>query len=133
MNIISLRLEPGQDLKGELEDLLERESISAGFVITCVGSLKRVKLRMAGAKPEEQDIREIVGHFEIVSLVGTLSVDGVHMHMAVSDDKGQVTGGHLKEGCIVHTTAELVVGVDEVMTYRRVLDDQTGFPELVIE
>lgn len=128
-----MRLKPNQDLKTELEKLVNENGIKSGFIATCVGSLHRVTIRMAGAKPENQDIRTLEGHFEIVSLVGTISVSGTHLHISVSDEDGSVIGGHLKEGSLVTTTAEIVIGYDEAITFNRVLDEETGFDELSVE
>jgi hypothetical protein len=41
-----------------------------------------------------------------------------------------VFGGHLKDGCIVAFTAEIVIGILDDITFRRVPDDATGFDEL---
>lgn len=132
MNMLAFRLTPGQDLKFGIEEIIKDKDISSGFVLTCVGSLHEVVIRMAGAQPEKQDIRTLKGHFEIVSLVGTVSVAGTHLHISVSDENGEVVGGHLKEGSLVTTTAEVVIGYDENVTFERVLDDATGFEELSV-
>lgn len=87
---------------------------------------------MAGATPTAQDIRTLKGDYEIVSLVGTVSVNGVHLHMSFSDSDGIVRGGHLKEGTLIHPTAEIVIGVDENAEMRREMDEETGFAELII-
>ena len=50
------------------------------------------------------------GKFEIVSLTGTLSAGGSHhLHVAIADSTGAVFGGHLLAGCVVRTTAEIVL------------------------
>lgn len=131
--MLAFRLTPGQDLKTELEAFVNKNNITSGFIATCVGSLHKVTIRMAGAKPEKQDIRAMDGHFEIVSLVGTISVSGTHLHISVSDEDGKVCGGHLKEGSLVTTTAEIVIGYDDSITFKRLMDDETGFEELIVE
>lgn len=88
---------------------------------------------MAGAKPDAQDIRTFKADFEIVSLVGTVSTNGTHLHMSFSDNEGTVRGGHLKEGTIVHPTAEIVIGIDEDVVMTREMDEETGFTELVVK
>lgn len=133
VNVLAFRIQPNKDLKNELEHFIYENNISSGFVVTCVGSLRTVNIRMAGAKPEAQDIRKLEGHFEIVSLVGTLSRAGSHLHISVSDSEGRVTGGHLKEGSIVATTAEVVVGYDPDVLFEREFDESTGFEELVVK
>ncbi len=133
MNMIAVRLKPDQDLKIELEKFVKDHGIKSGFIGTCVGSLHFVMLRMAGAEPEKQDIRTLEGHFEIVSLVGTVSVNGSHLHLSVSDADGKVIGGHLKEGSIITTTAEVVLGYDESIVFDRLTDEETGFEELSVK
>jgi predicted DNA-binding protein with PD1-like motif len=68
-----------------------------------------------------------------VSLVGTLSMDGAHIHVAIADATGAVTGGHLLAGSIVRTTAELVLGDVDDVRFHRPIDPETTYDELVIE
>ena len=132
MKIYTFRLKPGQDLKIEIERFVTRKNIQAGFIITCVAGLEQATMRMAGATPDKQDIRTYKGDYELISLVGTVSANGVHLHMSISDKEGSSFGGHLKEGTIIHPTAEVVVGEDESAIYTRELDEETGFPELKV-
>jgi predicted DNA-binding protein with PD1-like motif len=128
MRTIALRLRPGADLKGELLALAARERVRAGWVLTCVGSLSRARLRLAGGT--EHAAWE--GAFEIVALTGTLSQDGGHLHLAVADHQGRTLGGHLAEGCTVRTTAEVVVAADDRLRFAREHDPATGYEELVV-
>ena len=68
---------------------------------------------------------------EIVSLQGTLSGGG-HLHAALADVTGKVTGGHLLE-LIVDTTAEVVIGECAALTFSRHYDQNTGFTELSVD
>ncbi len=72
----------------------------------------------------------LAGPLEIVALSGTLSPDGVHLHLAVADAEGRMTGGHLLAGCIVRTTAELVLGLAAGVAFARRPDPRTGYAEL---
>ena len=128
MKIFALRLHPGQDLKKELIAFTKENKIKAGFVITCAGGLTRAALRMSN----EHVIRDFDKKFEIVSLVGTLCQDDVHLHISLSDENGNVVGGHLKEGCLVYSTAEIVIGDAKNMEFSREFDSKTGFNELKI-
>lgn len=132
MKIHTFRITPGGDLKAEIEAFVRQQRIEAGFIITCVAGLSQATIRMAGAVPERQDIRTLEGDYEVTSLVGTVSTNGVHLHIAISDSEGKGIGGHLKEGTIVHPTAEIVIGEDESATYTREFDAETGFDELVV-
>ena len=122
----ALRLKPGQDLRRELESFAKAQGLQAGVVLTAVGSLSKAALRLA----DQPDATEFEGKFEIVSLVGTLSPDGVHLHVSLSDKTGRTIGGHLVEGCVIYTTAELVVGEIEGVQFTREQDAQTGYKEL---
>jgi predicted DNA-binding protein with PD1-like motif len=128
MKVVPLRLQPGDDLRRALEAWMGEQEEQAGCVISAVGSLSLAQLRLAGA-PEATAIR---GELEILSLAGTLSPDGAHVHIAIADSSGAVIGGHLCEGSLVRTTAELVVGLLPDWQFRRELDPITGFAELQI-
>lgn len=132
MKMLAFRLLPGTDLKQGIEEAVKANDLKSGFIMTCVGSLSTAVIRMAGAQPEHQDIRTITDDLEIVSLVGTLSQSGAHLHISVSDRSGVVIGGHLKSGAIIATTAEVVIGYDESITFNRSHDPATGFDELQI-
>jgi predicted DNA-binding protein with PD1-like motif len=128
MRTYALRLKPGQDLRRQLTAFVAEHQIRAGAMVTCVGSLTQVTLRLAN-----QETPSVYhGHFEIVSLVGTLSRNGSHLHLAVSDSTGRTIGGHLLDGNLVYTTAELVVGVLEGLDFRREPDPTFGYHELTI-
>ncbi|HSO51962.1 MAG TPA: PPC domain-containing DNA-binding protein [Actinomycetes bacterium] len=128
MRTIAVRLRPGADLKAELLALAARERVRAGWVLTCVGSLSRARLRLAGGTEHAT----WQGPFEIVALTGTLSQDGSHLHLAVADHQGRTLGGHLAEGCSVRTTAEVVVAADDRLLFGREHDPATGYDELVV-
>ena len=129
MHAIPIRLLPGDDLKQRLDKLAWEKGWRAACVVTCVGSLSSAQVRFAN----QVDIIKIEGPLEIVALSGTIaSFGGSHLHLCVSDAKGQIFGGHLKEGSIVRTTAEVVIGVIEGFAFHRELDPKTGFPELVV-
>lgn len=130
MRQITFRLKPGQLLKEEIEQAARDKEVRAGVLLSIVGGLKNAKLRMAGSKPENQVRKELDGPFEIVAGTGTISKDGCHIHIALSDRQGNVIGGHLKDGCVVEFTAEIVIGVFDDIVYRRKLDKKTGFQEL---
>jgi predicted DNA-binding protein with PD1-like motif len=126
MRIFALRIKPNQDLKVELKKFTVENDLRAGFILTTVGSLKKAELRLANQK-ESKSFNE---NFEIISLVGTLCRDGLHLHIGLANAKGQVIGGHVEEGCIVYTTAEIVLGESTNHTFSRVLDPETDFYEL---
>lgn len=126
MQAFALRLNPDDDLKPRLDAEMATRNVRAGCILTCVGSLKRLAIRFA----DQPATTTLHGKFEIVSMVGTLSPDGSHLHVAVADETGRILGGHLKEGSLVYTTAEIVVGVLPNAEFGRFFDPNTGFREL---
>ncbi|MCP9914157.1 DNA-binding protein [Cyanobium sp. BA20m-14] len=129
MKVVPLRLQPGDDLRQALETWMGKQEEQAGCVISAIGSLSVAELRFAGAAAATT----IRGDLEILSLSGTLSADGAHLHIAVADSKGAVIGGHLCPGSLVHTTAELVIGLLPEWQFRRERDPATGYAELAFK
>jgi hypothetical protein len=124
--MIISRLKPQKDLKNGIINISQQEKIKSGIIICIVGSLDSATLRMANG-----NIKSFKGPFEIVSAEGTVSSDGVHVHIAVSDENGRVIGGHLKKGCIINTTAEICI-LKSNLSLKRVFDPKTGYKELVV-
>lgn len=129
MKVFAIRLKPDEDLKTSLKSFVEQNNIQAGFILTAVGSLKQAILRFAS-----QDNYQVFNErFEIVSLVGTLSIYGIHLHISISDKNGKTIGGHLVDGCIIYTTAEIILGSSEEFIFQRKVDKETGYQELEIK
>jgi predicted DNA-binding protein with PD1-like motif len=126
MTTHTIRLLPGKDLKSGLDDLVRHQNWTAACLLTGIGSLNRAAIRFANR--ESAEILE--GPLEIISMGGTLSPDGSHLHLSVSDGTGKVWGGHLMAGSIIFTTAEVVVGILSGWEFSRKMDPATGFREL---
>lgn len=154
-----LRLRPGERLMPSLKQAasivlgrMPREQCGSAFVITAVGSLRDVTLRLANASRRRTDDGDDDGggcaeqedggssnndikryadrRFEIVSLTGTFSRDdGCHVHISLADAEGNVVGGHLIDG-VIFTTCELVLGTADRVEFVREMDDETGYGEL---
>ena len=128
MQTLPVRLVPGDDLRVALETIARDRAIGAAFVMQGIGSLSVANLRYAGLdQPAQLD-----GDLEILTLAGSLAADGAHLHMAVSNAEGRVYGGHVSPGCIVRTTAEILIVCLDRVHFSRDLDPRTGFPELSI-
>ncbi|AMR29809.1 hypothetical protein A0257_16300 [Hymenobacter psoromatis] len=130
MQAYALRLRPGDDLRQQLLAFVAAHRIEAGAVLTCVGSLTDVRLRLAN----QEEATLYRGHFEIVSLVGTLAASGGgHLHLSVADSTGRTLGGHLLDGCRVYTTAEIVLAALPGLVFTRETDPTFGYQELVVK
>ncbi|AET91415.1 hypothetical protein BYI23_B008080 [Burkholderia sp. YI23] len=128
MLAITLRLSPGDDLRAALDLAFRERALTAAYVLQGIGSLSVARIRYAG----RDDASEWRADLEILTLAGTLSAQGPHLHMSIADADGRVRGGHVAPGCIVRTTAEIVVAHLPGERYTREHDAATGFAELVI-
>ena len=111
----AFRLKPGNDLKKEIESFVKANSIEAGWISCGVGSLTDYNIRFANQPGGSKDS----GHFEIVSLIGTVSVNGSHIHINISDSTGKTLGGHLLYSNLVYTTAEIVIQESDDFIFTR--------------
>ena len=133
MKPFPIRLTPGQDLRAALEAAVLAQNCRAAFVLSGIGSLSTAGIRLAGAAQPTR----LTGNMEILSLSGTVAAadDGKtasHIHMAISTATGQVLGGHVAPGCIVLTTAEVLLALLPDWQFSREPDSTTGFDELVL-
>jgi predicted DNA-binding protein with PD1-like motif len=126
--VLPVRLLPGVDLRRALEELVKANGAGSAFVLAGIGSLVDAKLRFANAAVETT----LKGPYEILTLSGTLTPNGAHLHMTVSDDEGRVFGGHLTYGNEIRTTAEVLLAWTPDWALTRELDPRTGFDELVV-
>lgn len=118
----------------------------AASIVTCVGSLQAVNFRLASASVNRTShfFTNLSNKYEIVSLVGTLEnsyndqsedvVNGLksygHIHISLSDEHGNVIGGHLMTGCIVYTTAEITLLEIPHFEHTRTPCPLSGYAEL---
>ena len=129
MRVIPMRLHPGDDLRQSLLQLACDDAIEAGCMLSGIGSLTQAAIRFA----HQEQATVLGGYFEIVAIAGTLSRYGIHLHMAIATPTGEVIGGHVSDGCLIYTTAELVIGLLDSVSFCREPDPQTGFTELLIQ
>ena len=123
MDILLLRLAPGEDLR----QVLEKQRYPAACVLSAVGSFAQAVLRFA----DQTEGMALAGPLELLTLAGTIGRERAHLHASVGDAQGLVRGGHVMPGCIVRTTAEVVVAQLRGWEFGRELDAATGYEELV--
>jgi predicted DNA-binding protein with PD1-like motif len=112
MKTLPIRLTPGQDLRAALEAAVQAQNCRAAFVLSGIGSLSTAGIRLGGAADGGKT--------------------SSHMHMAISTATGQVLGGHVAPGCIVLTTAEVLLALLPDWQFTREPDGLTGYDELVV-
>ena len=127
MEELAFRLVKGDDLRKSIEKKCLDLNIDTAVVLSGVGCLYEAKFRLAKALDYFYNKQD----YEIVSLMGTISKGKAHIHISLSDELGNVIGGHLEEGCLVNTTAEIVLGVLNEYESKRDFDKSTGYDEIV--
>jgi len=125
----AFRLKPGEDLLEGIRAVVNTLELKAVSIVSCVGSLTRANLRFAHTGV----FVERTGHFEIVSLVGTVDAKGEHLHISISDCVGTTLGAHFGPGSSVYTTAEVVIAELTDLSFRREMCDKSGYEELIVE
>ncbi len=129
MKEFAIRLENNADLKKSIEEICVKNAFDSVVVLSSVGCLKKVHIRLAKAINE----LEVEDDYEIISLNGTIAKGQAHLHISLADEIGNCFGGHLKEGCIINTTCELVLGILDEYQSERIYDDNTGYKEIVFK
>jgi uncharacterized protein len=127
MKTFAVRLLPDEDLKKKIAQTCKEQNIQAGCILSAVGSLKKLNIRLANSK------KSLIMHenFEVLSLCGTVSAAGIHLHIAVANSDGQTLGGHLLDENIIYTTCELIIVELEDLRFSREHDEKTGFKEII--
>ena len=121
METLTLKLNPGQDLLQSLHQLAVERQLR-GFVLGVVGDLSEACFQCPG---QSQPTR-MQGVLEVITLNGTVSPEGVHLHLSLSDGACQVWGGHLEPGSTVLKGVQLLLGLSG-------LPDQSPLPQERVE
>ena len=127
MQPLPLKLAPGSDLRLSLEELAQRDGIS-GFVLGVVGNLTKVSFQCPG----QAEPTVLEGDLEVITLNGTFSPEGVHLHLSLSAGACQVWGGHLEPGTIVQKGVDLLIGVLEQREGRPARQTAAATPRIEI-
>ncbi len=108
-----VRLDRGEDLIASLAKLMEEEEIGSGAV-TGLGAVDHARLGCYKVGEKDYADRVVEGDLEVVGLTGTLSWyedrPFPHVHLMLTDERFEATGGHCFEAR-VSATLELVVRV----------------------
>ena len=127
MQPLPLKLAPGSDLRLSLEELAQRDGIS-GFVLGVVGNLTKASFQCPG----QAEPTVLEGDLEVITLNGTFSPEGVHLHLSLSDGACQVWGGHLEPGTIVQKGVDMLIGVLEQREGRPARQTAAAAPRIEI-
>jgi uncharacterized protein len=124
-----VRLRPGDDLLGSVRAYVNQNHIQAAVLLSSVGSLTQASIRYAN----QPEAHIHTGHFEIVSITGTVEEGGEHIHLSIATGQGNMIGGHLMTGCKIYTTSEVTLAELQGIRFTRETDKEgSGWDELKI-
>ena len=108
---IVARMDKGEEIVEQLTALVEKEQIALASVEAIAG-LQELEFGIYDPVEHQYHPHHLSGFFEVISLLGNVTQqDGkpyLHLHVSVSDQTGQVQGGHLKYA-VVGATCEMVL------------------------
>jgi predicted DNA-binding protein with PD1-like motif len=110
-----LRLGPGEDLFKGLRLFLDEQGLARAFLLSTIGSLRRVVVNFPKAVVDSPEVGSIVldGPFEINGICGEVWREEteirVHLHGTVTREGSRLYGGGLGDGAVVLKLAEMVI------------------------
>lgn len=147
LEIVHLRVRPGEDLLEALEEGVNRHNITSGVFLSGVGALSKAVFRNLRkmpkefpVKPEDRLYYEIERPMELVSLTGWIGKrkDGmpeIHAHFTASAVEGEkiiALGGHLIKGTITSIKVVVAIGVFPPGVLRAELDELSKAYDLLL-
>lgn len=115
LHYFHLRLGPGEDLFKGLRLFLDEQGLARAFLLSTIGSLRRVVVNFPKAVVDNPEVGSIVldGPFEINGICGEVWREEteirVHLHGTVTREGSRLYGGGLGDGAVVLKLAEMVI------------------------
>lgn len=113
-DVIVVSISSGEYVLETVEEVIRKENIKDGVILTGFGTLSEVHLHwvITTGLPPVEYFEKYEGPFELLSLDGTIANGEPHIHAVISDDvKGSAYGGHLEKGNKVLYLCEVAIGV----------------------
>jgi uncharacterized protein len=109
--VIRIRLDRGDLLLETIQDVIRKNDIQDGAVLTAAGSLQECtyhRVKSISAKPEDEFLT-VKAPIEIQNVNGLIAAGEPHIHLTLSSPDKGVFGGHLENGCKVLYRAEITL------------------------
>jgi len=109
--VIRIRLDRGDLLLETIQDVVRKNDIQDGAVLTAAGSLQECtyhRVKSMAAKPEDEFLT-VKAPIEIQNVNGLIAAGEPHIHLTLSSPDKGVFGGHLENGCKVLYRAEITI------------------------
>jgi predicted DNA-binding protein with PD1-like motif len=102
--IITVRINPGEDILLGLRQAVNEHSIRNAVVLTGFGSVRKSHFHvvMSNDLPPAESYPKSVQPLDVVTIGGFIIDGRVHAHIDFSDERNGF-GGHLEEGCLALT------------------------------
>ena len=109
--VYRIRLDRDDLLLESILDVIAKESIQDGAVLTAAGSLQECTFHsvVSLAPKPEQKFTTVKGAMEIININGLIAAGEPHLHMTLGNPSGSTFGGHIEKGCKVLYRAELTI------------------------
>lgn len=107
----ALRLDKGEDILGSINDLIEKENIQDGVVVSGIGTLDQCQLHFVthiddASKMYFKKWTDVA--LEVASIQGIIADGKPHIHAVVSDH-ASAWGGHVEPGCRTLYLCEILI------------------------
>lgn len=111
---------PGEYVLETIEEVIRRERIEHGIILSGFGTLSEVHLHWVTTTgfPPVEHFERYEGPFELLSLDGVIASGEPHIHAVVANVQGAY-GGHLEYGNKVLYLCEVAIGVLAGIAMRR--------------
>ena len=102
--IITVRINPGEDILLGLRQAVKEHSLRNAVVLTGFGSVRKSHFHvvMSNDLPPAESYPKSVQPLDVVTIGGFIIDGRVHAHIDFSDERNGF-GGHLEEGCLALT------------------------------
>jgi hypothetical protein len=129
-----LRMDPGEELIGALEEFAAAHGVRAAAVAMGIGTLRSATLGYWNGKEYEK--KEVAEPTELVALGGSIAeADGrpsVHLHAALGTRTHATVSGHVHRAA-VNLLAEVLVETFPAHVFGRPMDESVGLRILDLE
>ena len=130
-NDFIVKVERGEDVKGSIMDVVQKNNVKAGSILWAVGMIQDLEIGYFNGKEYEKEKYE--GPLEVVSFHGSIAENDprMHIHVSVADRSHGVVGGHLFEG-VANPLLEVHIQKFENITLKRKYSESSTLKELEV-
>ena len=129
--IITLRLDKGEDVLASIERCARERGVHTGVVLSGIGTLYKAQLHhitYTGFPPKNEFVT-YEGPIELLSIDGLIAEFVPHLHTCISI-KDQTYMGHMEPDCLVLYLAEIAIARLDGVRLTRKMNSQTSINEL---